>query len=123
MKSAIEYVAKTIEEIKEQGLYKSERIITTPQRDMIATTTNFGVINMCANNYLGLRLPKGHQGGKEACDRWGTDLLSRSSAGRRRYTRISNLQNGFLGKEDTILFPPASIERGSLNRCSENDAV
>ncbi len=40
MKSAIGIITKTIEEIKEQGLYKSERVITTPQRDIIDTTTN-----------------------------------------------------------------------------------
>lgn len=54
MKSAIAKISALLDEIKEQGLYKSERIITTPQRDVIDTTAKSGVINMCANNYLGL---------------------------------------------------------------------
>ena len=84
MKSAIGIITKTIEEIKEQGLYKSERVITTPQRDIIDTTTNFGVINMCANNYLGLAdSPRVIRAAKEAYDRYA------SSAAHSRYTRIS----------------------------------
>ena len=54
MKSAIEKYRKTLEEIRESGTYKNERIITTPQKSRIDTTKASQVVNMCANNYLGL---------------------------------------------------------------------
>src|SRR6266487_3009188 len=47
-------VSQTLEEIKSQGLFKTERIITTPQDAHIAITGGKRVLNMCANNYLGL---------------------------------------------------------------------
>ncbi|MBF4982978.1 glycine C-acetyltransferase, partial [Nonlabens mediterrranea] len=49
-----EYLQKEIEEIKEQGLYKKERIITSPQDAVITLDDGSEVINFCANNYLGL---------------------------------------------------------------------
>ncbi len=128
MKSAIEYVAKTIEEIKEQGLYKSERIITTPQRDMIDTTTNFGVINMCANNYLGLAdSPRVIRAAKEACDRWGYGLASvRFICGTQKVHKdLESAISGFLGMEDTILYSSCFDANGGLFEplLGENDAV
>src|SRR6184192_695260 len=47
-------LSQTLEEIKSQGLYKTERIITTPQDAHIAVAGGERVLNMCANNYLGL---------------------------------------------------------------------
>src|SRR6266480_2878586 len=47
-------LSQTLEEIKSQGLYKTERVITTPQDAHIAITGGRRVLNMCANNYLGL---------------------------------------------------------------------
>ena len=47
-------VSQTLEEIKSQGLFKTERVITTPQNAHIAITGGKRVLNMCANNYLGL---------------------------------------------------------------------
>ena len=47
-------LSQTLEEIKSQGLFKTERIITTPQNAHIAVAGGKRVINMCANNYLGL---------------------------------------------------------------------
>src|SRR5947199_9911083 len=47
-------VAQTLEEIKSQGLFKTERVITSPQDAHIAITGGKRVLNMCANNYLGL---------------------------------------------------------------------
>ena len=54
MKSAILKYRKTLDEIRESGTWKNERIITTPQRSRIDTTQATHVVNMCANNYLGL---------------------------------------------------------------------
>ena len=48
------YFQGILDEIKNSGLWKSERIITTPQSNKIDTTASKGVLNFCANNYLGL---------------------------------------------------------------------
>ena len=77
MKSAYQYFQKTLEELKAEGLYKNERVITTPQSAHIDTTVRKDVINMCANNYLGLadnaRLIKA---AKESYDKWGYGMSS-----------------------------------------------
>ena len=52
--SVREEIQKELQEIKEAGLYKEERIITTPQKAEINTEKGSEVLNFCANNYLGL---------------------------------------------------------------------
>ena len=128
MKSAIGIIAKTIEDIKEQGLYKSERIITTPQRDIIDTTSKYGVINMCANNYLGLAdNPRIIKAAKEAYDRWGYGLASvRFICGTQQVHKdLESAISGFLGMEDTILYSSCFDANGGLFEpiVGENDAV
>ena len=128
MKSAIGIIAKTIEEIKEQGLYKSERVITTPQRDVIDTTTNFGVINMCANNYLGLAdSPRVIRAAKEAYDRWGYGLASvRFICGTQQIHKdLEAAISDFLGMEDTILYSSCYDANGGVFEpiLGEGDAV
>ena len=128
MKSAIKSIIKTIEEIKEQGLYKSERIITTPQMDIIDTTSNFGVINMCANNYLGLAdSPRVIRAAKEAYDRWGYGLASvRFICGTQKIHKdLESAISDFLGMEDTILYSSCFDANGGLFEplLGENDAV
>ena len=54
MKTAYESYRAELAAIREAGTYKDERIITTPQKSRIDTTAAHGVVNMCANNYLGL---------------------------------------------------------------------
>jgi len=54
MKTAYQYFLQEAESIRASGLWKDERIITTPQSAYIDTTTSKKVLNMCANNYLGL---------------------------------------------------------------------
>ena len=128
MKSAIGIITKTIEEIKEQGLYKSERVITTPQRDVIDTTTNFGVINMCANNYLGLAdSPRVIRAAKEAYDRWGYGLASvRFICGTQQIHKdLEAAISDFLGMEDTILYSSCYDANGGVFEpiLGEGDAV
>ena len=128
MKSAIGIITKTIEEIKEQGLYKSERVITTPQRDIIDTTTNFGVINMCANNYLGLAdSPRVIRAAKEAYDRWGYGLASvRFICGTQKlHKALEAAISDFLGMEDTILYSSCYDANGGVFEpiLGEGDAV
>src|SRR5437879_6786424 len=64
-------VSQTLEEIKSQGLYKTERIITTPQDAHIAVAGGERVLNMCANNYLGLadRSEERRVGKESSCKR------------------------------------------------------
>ncbi|HAJ93365.1 MAG TPA: glycine C-acetyltransferase [Synergistaceae bacterium] len=128
MKSAIGIITKTIEEIKEQGLYKSERVITTPQRDIIDTTTNFGVINMCANNYLGLAdSPRVIRAAKEAYDRWGYGLASvRFICGTQQIHKdLEAAISDFLEMEDTILYSSCYDANGGVFEpiLGEGDAV
>ena len=54
MKTALNKFAQELEAIREAGTWKDERIITTPQKSRIDTTVTTQVVNMCANNYLGL---------------------------------------------------------------------
>ena len=128
MKSAIGIITKTIEEIKEQGLYKSERVITTPQRDIIDTTTNFGVINMCANNYLGLADSlRVIRAAKEAYDRWGYGLASvRFICGTQQIHKdLEAAISDFLDMEDTILYSSCYDANGGVFEpiLGEGDAV
>lgn len=128
MKSAISRYRNTLKEIKEQGLYKDERIITTPQRDVIDTTAKRGVINMCANNYLGLAdNPRVIRAARDAYEKWGYGLASvRFICGTQQIHK--DLEAGiskFLGMEDTILYSSCFDANGGLFEplLGEEDAI
>lgn len=128
MKSAIGIIAEAVEDIRSQGLYKSERIITTPQRDIIDTTTNYSVINMCANNYLGLADdPRVISAAKDAYDRWGYGLASvRFICGTQQIHKdLEAALSDFLGMEDTILYSSCYDANGGIFEpiLGEGDAV
>ena len=53
IKDIIKEISNEISDLKKQGLYKSERTMSTPQSDLISTKSNVDVLNLCANNYLG----------------------------------------------------------------------
>ena len=75
MKKAYEIFRSELDSIKEAGTYKDERIITTPQKARIDTTVAKGVLNMCANNYLGLsNNPEVIAAAKASYDEWGFGL-------------------------------------------------
>ena len=77
MKTAFETYRAELDAIREAGTYKSERIITTPQRSRIDTTAANGVVNMCANNYLGRSAhPRLIEAAKASYDKWGFGLSS-----------------------------------------------
>ena len=77
MKTAMEKFRSELAAIREAGTYKDERVITTPQRSCIDTTAAKGVVNMCANNYLGLsNHPDLIAAAKESYDKWGFGLSS-----------------------------------------------
>src|SRR5687767_7072378 len=76
-KNFLQHIQKEIEAIKEAGLYKKERIITTPQGADIKVSTGEQVVNFCANNYLGLSShPKVIEAAKKALDTHGYGMSS-----------------------------------------------
>ncbi len=104
-------------EIKEAGLYKNERIITTPQGADIVTEKSGEVINFCANNYLGLSShPKVIQAAKFAIDTHGYGLSSvRFICGTQNIHKELELKlSEYLGTEDTILYAAAFDANGGL---------
>ena len=106
-----------ISDIKEAGLYKNERIITTPQGADIKTDTAGEVINFCANNYLGLSShPKVIQAAKDAIDTHGYGLSSvRFICGTQDiHKELERKISEYLGTEDTILYAAAFDANGGL---------
>ena len=104
-------------EIKEAGLYKSERIITTPQGADIKTEAGGDVINFCANNYLGLSShPKVIQAAKDAIDTHGYGMSSvRFICGTQDiHKELERKLSEYLGTEDTILYAAAFDANGGL---------
>ena len=77
MKTALQQMEQELEAIRQAGTWREERIITTPQRALIDTTAQPHVLNMCANNYLGLSdNPELILAAKQSYDRWGFGLSS-----------------------------------------------
>ncbi|MCB0636991.1 MAG: glycine C-acetyltransferase [Lewinella sp.] len=106
-----------IDEIREAGLYKEERIITTPQGPAIATQGGGEVLNFCANNYLGLSAhPAVIEAAKEAIDTHGYGLSSvRFICGTQDiHKELEQKIADFLGMEDAILYAAAFDANGGL---------
>ncbi len=104
-------------EIKEAGLYKNERIITTPQGADIKTQAGGEVINFCANNYLGLSShPRVTEAAKKAIDSHGYGLSSvRFICGTQDiHKELERKISKFLGTEDTILYAAAFDANGGV---------
>ena len=97
----------TLEELKEQGLYKSERIITSSQSSEISVSGSEMVLNFCANNYLGLaNNPEVVKAAQEVMNDWGFGLSSvRFICGTQQiHKELEEKVSEFLGTEDTILY-------------------
>ena len=112
-----DHVSKTLEEIKAQGLFKTERIITGPQNAEIPIADGRRVINSCANNYLGLAdHPALIAAAKEALDSHGFGMASvRFICGTQDiHTELEGALTKFLGTEDTILYPSCFDANGGL---------
>src|SRR6476619_6937821 len=121
-------LAKTLDEIKAQGLYKTERIITTPQDAYIAVAGGKRVLNLCANNYLGLAdHPALIAAAKEALDTHGFGMASvRFICGTQDiHKELEASLTKFLGTEETILYPSCFDANGGLfeTLLTEKDAV
>jgi glycine C-acetyltransferase len=110
-------LANTLAEIRSQGLYKTERIITSPQDAKIEIAGGRRVLNMCANNYLGLAdHPALIAAAKEALDTHGFGMASvRFICGTQDIHKdLEASLTKFLGTEDTILYPSAFDANGGL---------
>lgn len=100
-------LAQTLQELKEQGLYKNERIITSSQSSQITVSGNMPVLNFCANNYLGLaNHPEVIKAAQEMMNIWGFGLSSvRFICGTQQiHKELEHKVSEFLGTEDTILY-------------------
>jgi glycine C-acetyltransferase len=114
--------------IQEAGLYKRERVITTPQNAEIATTETPDVLNFCANNYLGLSShPRVVEAAKEAIDTHGYGMSSvRFICGTQDiHKELERKLADFLGTEDTILYAAAFDANGGVFEplFNEQDAI
>ena len=112
-----EAVAQTIESIRQAGTYKSERVISSAQGASIQVGAEPPVLNMCANNYLGLaNHPEVVQAAHEALDRWGYGLSSvRFICGTQAiHTTLEQRLTEFLHTEDTILYTSCLDANGGL---------
>ena len=121
-------VSRTLDEIKSQGLYKTERVITSPQGAKIEITGGKRVLNMCANNYLGLAdHPALIAAAKEALDTHGFGMASvRFICGTQDiHKELEAALTKFLGTEDTILYPSCFDANGGLfeTLLADEDAV
>src|SRR5207244_12206168 len=120
-------VSSTLDEIKSQGLYKTERIITTPQDAHISVADGKRVLNMCANNYLGLAdHPALIAAAKAALDTHGFGIGSvRFLCGTQDiHKELEAALTKFLETEETILYPSCFDANGGLSETllSEEDA-
>ncbi len=128
MKTALKYFKETCETIEKEGLTKSEKIITTPQGAKVKLSNGKEVINMCANNYLGLgNNPDVINAAKESYDNYGYGLSSvRFICGTQElHKNLENKLSAFLGTEDTILYSSCFDANGGLfeTLLTDEDAV
>jgi len=124
-KTAYDIYRTTLEEIRAAGTYKEERIITTPQGAKIDTTKTKGVLNLCANNYLGLAdNAEVIAAAKAAYDEWGYGLSSvRFICGTQGiHKELEKRIAGFLGMEDAILYSSCFDANGGLFETLLTDA-
>jgi glycine C-acetyltransferase len=123
----VKRIAKEVEEIRTSGLYKTERIISSPQ-DAEITVNNRTVLNFCANNYLGLSShPKVIEAAHKAIDSHGYGMSSvRFICGTQDvHKELEKKLSEFLGTEDTILYAAAFDANGGVFEplLNEEDAI
>ena len=106
-----------LDEIRAAGLYKGERVIDTPQAAHVGVGCEAPVLNLCANNYLGLaNHPEVIAAAREALDEWGYGLASvRFICGTQKiHKQLEDKLTDFLGTEDTILYTSCFDANGGL---------
>ena len=110
-------LTSTLDGLRAEGLYKEERFIASQQYSQVTLKDGRSVINMCANNYLGLaNNPEVMEAAKKAIDQWGFGMASvRFICGTQTLHRqLEERLTQFLGTEDTILFPSCFDANGGL---------
>ena len=117
-----------LDEIRREGLFKPERVIVTPQQAKVTVEAGDEVLNLCANNYLGLADdPRLVAAAKEALDRWGYGMASvRFICGTQQvHKELEEALSQFLGTEDTILYSSCFDANGGLfeTLLNKEDAV
>ena len=128
MKSALNIFRATCESIEKEGLKKNEKIITTPQGARVSLNDGKRVINMCANNYLGLANdPSVIAAAKESYDKYGYGLSSvRFICGTQElHKQLEAKVSAFLGTDDTILYSSCFDANGGLfeTLLTDEDAI
>ncbi len=111
------HIQQELDALREAGLYKEERVLSTPQGAAIRTRPGGEVLNFCANNYLGLSAhPKVIEAAKEAIDRYGFGLSSvRFICGTQDiHKTLERKIADFVGAEDAILYAAAFDANGGL---------
>ncbi|HRI81531.1 MAG TPA: glycine C-acetyltransferase [Opitutaceae bacterium] len=111
------HLKKTLAEIETAGLYKRERVLTTPQRAQVGVADGRAVLNFCANNYLGLAdHPEIIAAAHATLDRWGYGLASvRFICGTQQiHKELEAKLSTFIGTEDTILYSSCFDANGGV---------
>jgi len=121
-------LSQDLDQIKENGLWKTERFIDSDQKNLITLADGSEVINMCANNYLGLaNNPRVIDAAKKSLDQWGFGMASvRFICGTQTIHKTLEAKvSEFLGTEDTILYAACFDANGGLfeSILSNEDAV
>jgi len=112
-----DHVSTKLDAIRAAGTYKRERVLSTPQGTLVRANGGAAVLNMCANNYLGLaQHPKVRQAAHEALEHWGYGLASvRFICGTQGvHKELEASLTDFLGTEDTILYGSCFDANGGL---------
>ena len=112
-----QHLQAELDSIREAGFYKTERVITTPQGSHVHVATGEDVINLCANNYLGLAQdPRVNAAAQEGLERWGYGMASvRFICGTQSiHKQLEQQLSAWLGTEDTILYPSCFDANGGL---------
>ncbi|HWT13922.1 MAG TPA: glycine C-acetyltransferase [Allosphingosinicella sp.] len=111
------HLAQELSAIREAGFYKQERVITTPQGSHVGVASGEEVINLCANNYLGLAQDERVEAAaREGLERWGYGMASvRFICGTQSiHKQLEDRLSGWLEMEDTILYPSCFDANGGL---------
>jgi glycine C-acetyltransferase len=112
-----QYLETQIDEIRNAGLFKSERVLSTAQQAHVTVQGDIDALNMCANNYLGLaNHPEVVRAARHALDGWGNGLASvRFICGTQEpHKQLEKAISDFLGMEDTILYSSCWDANGGL---------
>ncbi len=123
-----QHLAGQLQEIRDAGLFKGERVITTPQQAHVDVQERENVLNLCANNYLGLAdHPEIVAAAQEALEKWGYGLASvRFICGTQQiHKQLEKRIAQFLGTDDTILYSSCFDANGGLfeTLLSAEDAI